>query len=400
MTGSRFQRLLDRVDPFDPEFVENFWEVCAELRERCPVAYSDAHGGFWTVSRFQDVMDGFGDNDALSTVPTVVIPPNPAAVPMIPLQAEPGAHREFRRLLNPYYRPSDVAPLEPAIRATVTRIIDGFVERGSCEVIGELGRPLAGDVVFRLVLGLPDSEVDEAYHWTMAIMHGHDSAEASVIYERFGALVSGLLERRQAEPRRHDVVDALLHGAILGRPLTTEEKHFTLMHQIAAGLDTTAHALGNIFIRFARDPSLPELLASDPALVPTAVEELLRIDPPAGGLVRTAARDVEIDGTKVRAGDRVLLLVAGANRDPRAFDEPESLRPDRAPNRHLAWGYGAHTCLGMHLARLELRVALEELVTRVKDVELADEHVVFDNGVSRGPASLHIRFTPGLRRSA
>jgi cytochrome P450 len=305
----------------------------------------------------------------------------------------------LRRFLGPFFRAAEVAKLEPGIRASVTRLIDEFIERGSCELIGEFARPLAGDVVFRQVLGLPDSEIDEAYHWTLAIISGPVSGEAKIIYEKYTALVAGLLDRRRSEPPRDDVVDAILHEHVSDRPLSPDEMRRTVMHLITAGLDTTAHALGNIAVRLARAPAERERLASDPASIPAAIEEFLRIDPPAGGLVRTAQRDMMIGGQGVRAGERVLLLVAGANRDPRAFDEPETFHLERGPSRNLAFGYGAHLCLGIHLARLELRVALEELLSRLGPIKLVDEEIHYDSGCSRGPKRVNLTFAPAARPS-
>jgi cytochrome P450 len=396
----RFGRLLERVDPFDPEFVAHFFDVCSEIREHCPVVHSEALGEFWTVARFDDVMNGFNDNDALSPIPTATIPPNPGAVPLPPLQAGPDDHRELRRLLNPYFRSAALAGLEPGIRAVVTRLLDDFIERGRCEFVHEFAQRLPGEVIFRQLLGLPDSEVGEAYHWTLAIMHGHDTDEVDVIYQRFTELAASLLERRRREARQDDIVDALLYGLMSGRPLTDDEILRTVMLLIAGGLDTTAHALSNSIVRFAGDPALRDRLEAAPERIPDAIEELLRIDPPAGGLVRTAMRDTRIGDERIRAGERVLLLVAGANRDPREFDHPDDVDLERATNRHLSWGYGAHYCLGVHLARLELRIALEEILRRIKDIRLTDARVAYDTGCSRGPMVLNIAFTPGVRLAA
>ena len=398
MTQSRFVRLIERFDPFDPEFVQHFNQVCGDLREQCPVAHSSAHGGFWTFSRFDEVLHGFADNDGLSAVPTATIPPNPNAVHLLPLQADPAEHGDLRRFLNPYFRAGAVGKFEAGIRSEVTALIDDFIEAGRCEFIAQFGRRLPGAVIFRQLLGLPESEVDEAYHWVMAIMHGHNTDEFGHIFDSFSTLAAGMLERRRNEDRRDDVVDALLHGTIGDRLLTDDEIIRTLMLLIAGGLDTTAHALGNFVIRLAHDPELRGRLEAEPQRIPGAIEELLRIDPPAGGLVRTAVRDLVIDGAEVREGDRILLLVAAANRDPREFEAPERIDLDRTRNRHLSWGYGTHFCLGVHLARLELRVAFEEILDRLHDIQVLDHPVPYDTGCSRGPVALRIGFTPGLRR--
>ena len=199
-SSSRFQRLIDRFDPFDAELEASFFHVVDELRDRCPVAHSDAHGGFWVFTRFADVQDGFGDERRFSPVPTVTIPVNPAAVPIIPLQCEPDVHRDFRRILDPYFRAGAVSRYEGGIRQITTDLIDSFVEAGRCEFIVDFARPLPGALMFRLFLGLPESEMDEAFRLTMAIMHSLGTPDAEHVHRRFMALISGMLDRRRAEP--------------------------------------------------------------------------------------------------------------------------------------------------------------------------------------------------------
>jgi cytochrome P450 len=399
-SGSRFQRLLDRFDHFDAEFEASFFDVADELRQRCPVAHSDAHGGFWILTRFADVRDGFSDEQRFSSVPTVTIPVNPAAVPIIPLQCEPDIHRDFRRILDPYFRAGAVARYRAGICQITTELIDSFIETGRCEFIGDFARPLPGALMFRLFLGLPESEIDEAFDLTMAIMHSLGTPEAEHVHRRFMALISRMLDRRRAEPRPGDVIDALLTGTVQGRALTDDEVVRTLLQLIAAGLDTTAHALGTMMIALTRRPAMRRRLENNPADIPRAVEELLRCEPPAGGLVRTAVHDISVGGRHVRAGDPVLLLVAAANRDSAEYDQPDQLDLDRPQVRHLSFGYGPHYCLGVHLARLELRVALEELLRRVRDVRITDTEIRYDSGTSRGPVTLNLEFTPGRRSSS
>lgn len=398
LNGARFPRLLERFNQFDPEFEANFFDVANELRERCPVVHSEANGGFWVFSRFPDVRDAFGDQSRFTTVPTVTIPRNPGAVPLIPLQCEPSVHRDFRRALDPYFRVNAVAKYEDGIREITTELIDEFIELGRCEFIRDFARKLPGAVVFRLFLGLPEEEVDEAFRLTLAIMHKLGTEEVLHVHKAFMDLISGMLERRRAEPPRGDVVDALFEATIGDRPITEDEILRTVLMLIAAGLDTTAHSLGNMLVTLTRRPELRKRLEVEPELIPNAIEELLRWEPPASGLVRSAVEDVTVDGQRLRAGDPILLLVSAANRDPDVFDRPDDIDFDRDQIRHLSFGYGPHYCIGTHLARLELRVALEELLTRVRDVQIMDDTVEYDSGTSRGPAHLNIEFTPGRRR--
>ncbi len=395
----RSPRLLARFDPYDDELDGRFFEVIDELREHCPVAHSDAQGGFWAVTRFDDVISGLGDDEGLSPVPTVSIPPNPGAVRIIPLQCVPTEHRGFRRLLDPYFRAGAIGKYEPGIRDICTELIDSFIERGQCEFITEFARKLPGAVIFRLFLGLPESEIDEAYHWTLGIVQSVTQPDGALVHQNFMNLIGRLVDARLAEPRREDIVDTLLHGTVLGRPLTRDEVQRTLLQLIAAGLRTTSHALGYIMIRLGQQPELHRTLAEDPQLLPAAIEEFLRIDAPSAGAVRTVQRDMVIEGTELKAGERVWLLLAGGNRDPREYKAPDELDISRPQSRHLSFGYGAHYCLGVHLARLEIRVALQELLSRLGDFQIDPARIKYDSGCSRGPSELSVSFTPGPTRS-
>jgi cytochrome P450 len=212
-------------------------------------------------------------------------------------------------------------------------------------------------------------------------------------------LIAHLVERPKAEPRRDDVVGALLEGTVSGRQLTMDEILRTLLQLIAAGLDTTAHALGNVLVTLTERPGLLQRLKADPELLPRAIEELLRWEPPAGGLVRKATRDMVVGGEQLKAGDRILFLVAAANRDPEEFDPADEVDIERKQIRHLAFGYGSLYCIGVHLARLELRVALEELLARLDGAHIDENPVKYDSGCSRGPMHLNIEFAPGSSRS-
>lgn len=396
----RFPRLLERFDHFDPEFEANYFDVFNEMRERCPVAHSDAHGGYWIYTRYADVQDGFGNDRLYSAVPTVTIPVNPSAVPIIPLQAPAADHRYFRKILDPYFRAGAVAEYEDGIREITTDLIDSFIEDGHCDFIEDFAHRLPGALIFRLFLGLPESEVDEAFRLTMTIMHGLGTEDAAHVHEDFMALIAKMLVRRREEPPRHDIVDALFEGKVGDRPLTEDEILRCILMLIAAGLDTTAHSFGTMMVTLIRRPELRERLVEEPDVIPRAIEELMRWEPPAGGLVRSANEDIEMDGACVHAGDPILLSVAAANRDGTVFDNPDGIDFDRPQVRNFAFGYGSHFCLGVHLARLEMRVALEELLTRLKDLKITDSEITYDTGTSRGPVALHLEFTPGKRSTA
>jgi cytochrome P450 len=214
--------------------------------------------------------------------------------------------------------------------------------------------------------------------------------------------IKEFVDQRREAPRQDDVVDAILHAEIDGRPITDEEVIGAIQLIILGGLETTSGALGMMVMRFARHPEIPEQLRREPDLLEEAVEELLRLDPPFIGIARTAIEDTEISGQPVRKGEKVLIYYAAANRDPAEFAEPDSFDPLRARKRHLAFGAGPHRCAGSNLARLNLRLALEAIVSRLRNIELDESGgpVQFHIAMNMAPLKVPIRFTPGPRDSA
>jgi cytochrome P450 len=209
-------------------------------------------------------------------------------------------------------------------------------------------------------------------------------------------------ERRRCGPPRGDIVDAILTADIDGRPITEEEIVGVIQLLIFGGLDTTAGALGQIMIRFCREPEIPALLRQQPELIPEAVEELLRLDASFVFIARTATHDTEVGGQPIKKGERVLISWVSANRDEAEFTCPATFDLHRARNRHITFGAGPHRCAGSNLARLNLRVALDEIVRRLHDVQLQQgaEPIPFHSSFSRAPLTVPITFTPGPRVGA
>jgi cytochrome P450 len=194
------------------------------------------------------------------------------------------------------------------------------------------------------------------------------------------------------------VVDAVMGAEIDGRPISLPETIGTIQLLILGGLDTTAGVLGMSMLRFCAQPEIPAMLRERPELIPTAIEELLRMDNSFICVGRTARHDVEVGGQQIKAGERVLMYWASANRDEAEFTEPEVFDLDRESNRHVAFGAGPHRCAGSNLARMNLRIAVEEILRRLHDIRLADgADIRFHSTFNRAPLSVPITFTPGAR---
>lgn len=342
------------------------WTSYALLRETDPV--HDA-GDFWVLSRFADVYDAARDTATFSSARGLTLTDGEAELdlvrdfqPMVML--DPPDHTEFRRMVGRGFTPRQVEHLEPLVRDFVRARVEVLAEQGSSDVVHELLKPLPSLVVAHY-LGVPDEDRPRFDVWTDAIVaatsRGNPLAGADAAAEMFGYFAH-LIEQRRAAPG-DDTISQLCRAGDDVSVLRMLGFAFTM---VAGGNDTTTGLLGVTLQLLTDHPEQRRLLLDDPALVPDAVEEFLRLSSPVQGLARTTTREVEIDGRRVPAGARVLLLYAAANRDPREFgDDADELEVTRAPRRILTFGHGAHHCLGAAAARLAARVVLEELLTRV-----------------------------------
>ncbi|QFG20321.1 cytochrome P450 [Actinomadura sp. WMMB 499] len=386
-----------RFDHLSPDLADTMPETMARMRELCPVARSEEHGGFWVATRYEDVLDVAQDWAVYSSAHGLGVSPAPTVIRNLPVQADPPEQRIYKRLINPFFTPAAVAPWEAPTRDLVTRLIDAFVEDGACEFMDAFARPLPSLAFFELALNAPPEDLDEVARLASK-SSVPDDPEARDCWLGLYAWIKEFVARRRAEPPRGDVVDAVLAAEIDGRPITEDEIIGTVQLLILGGLETTAGALGLMVARFCAEPEIPALLRRSPELIPAAVQELLRLEPPFVSVGRTVMRDTELGGRPLKRGDKILVHWASANRDGAEFTDPDAFDPGRERNRHLSFGAGPHRCAGSNLARLNLRVALEELLRRLDDLELrpgAELH--YHRGMTRSPLDLPITFRPGPR---
>jgi cytochrome P450 len=381
-------------DHVSPDLAQNLHETLARMRAHHPVAHSDEHGGFWVVTRYEDVLRIAQDWRTFSSAHGVSVPGNENVVIAIPEHLDPPLHREYKRLINAYFTPAVVAEYEEPTRNLVNSLIDGFVDAGRCDFMADFARPFPGLAFFDLVLDAPADRLAELNDMATAVSvptNPDRRAAAQGMY----AWIKEFLDARRRRPSRGDVVDGVLAAEIEGRPITEDEAIAVVQLLILGGLETTAGALGQFVIRFCREPEIPDRLRGRPELIPEAVEELLRLEPPFIAIARTAMADTEIGGRHVRNGEKVLIYWASANRDEEEFPCAADFDPDRLSNRHLAFGAGPHRCAGSNLARLNLRIAVEELVRRLDDIRLEDgaEPIPFHSVLNRAPLTVPITFT-------
>ncbi|MCL2584743.1 MAG: cytochrome P450 [Streptosporangiales bacterium] len=385
-------------DHLAPEVAPDLHAVLARTRARCPVARSDAHeGGFWVMTRYADVLKAAQDWETWSSELGMTVPFEPAPVKILPVAVDPPLQKEFKRLVNAHFTKTKVAPWEEATRALVNELIDSFIERGECDFMAEFARPLPGRAFFDLALHAPSDDLDQVNEWAVqASLPKSDKQQDSLM--QLAGWIYNLIERRKADGPRGDVVDEVMAAEIEGRPIDIGEAIGTIHLLILGGLETTAGVLGAAMLQFCEHPEILEEIRRNPDRIAAVVEELLRLDGSFVCIGRTARHDTEIGGRAVAEGERALLYWASANRDEAEFDRPDEFDPGRERNRHLAFGAGPHKCVGSNLARMNLRVALEEIARRLHDVKLQPgAEIGWHSSFNRAPLSVPITFTPGPR---
>jgi cytochrome P450 len=363
----------------DPEHHRDPYSHYEELRATCPVAHSERHGGYWIVTRHADISAVLQDPETFSSRRIRVDDENSGMLaagtrgpdgldlgtPISLTTMDPQVHTAFRQVLLPLFSPARVKSWEPAIRASTVGLLENIKRKGSCEAVSEFANELPM-LVFSEILGVPaeDREVLRRIHEGLSLVPqgllSPDEAKAFHVDELmyYAELVQKSGDDSAAP---HDTVVSFLNKAqINGRPLTLQEKMRLCQQFSRAGLHTTGSTLGNMIWYLASHPAKRDELVRNPELIARGVEELLRYESIATP-GRQVARDVELGGEVVRAGEMVVLPLGSAGRDERVFDDPDEVIFGRTTINHLAFGLGRHRCMGMHLARAELRIALEEI---------------------------------------
>jgi cytochrome P450 len=301
--------------------------------------------------------------------------------PLIPLQIDPPLHLKYRKLLDPLFAPRQMAKLEPQIAAQVNELMDVFCDRGSCDLTNEFAIPLPS-IIFLRLFGLPLEELPTLLEFNERTQRprGAKTAEEQLAKRKANAqdvyrYFEAVLAERRTEAPRDDLLSVFLTAEVDGHPLTDEEITDISFLMILAGLDTITDTLTCSFKFLAEHPEHRRRIVEDPSVIPSAVDELLRWETPVMTIIRVARADAAIEGCPVHEGDAVLACLGSANTDEAEFAHAQVVDFERNPNRHVAFGGGVHRCLGSHLARQELRVALREWHRRIPEYRLPDGFV-------------------------
>ncbi len=391
-------------DIFDPQYVKNPFPIWDELRENCPVAHSERWGGSWMPTSYEDIFNIARDVQHFSSRNVLVAPAGPppdeagaeaAAAFQVgapPITSDPPVHTWARRLLLPPFSTKAIARWEPETRELCRSLVAGFIGNGRADAAADYAQQIPPRVIASM-LGISKDMANTFTDWVRGFLE-FGLTNADIRGEAARAILGFLRERieERKEQPGDNLISYLLESQVDGRPVPEPHVLGTCFLLLVAGIDTTWSSIGSALWHLAQHPEDRARLVNEPERVPVAVEELLRAYSPVT-MARVVAEDVEYAGCKMSAGDRVLMSFPAANRDPDKFPDADKVIIDRAENPHIAFGVGIHRCAGSNLARMEMRVSIEEWLARIPKYRLEDpDAVTWAGGQVRGPRSMPVVF--------
>lgn len=356
------------------------------MRRRCPVAYSEFLG--WSLFRHEDVMRALLDHETFSNAVSRHL--------SVPNGMDAPEHTPYRRIIEPYFASEKMTAFEPLCRNIVVKLVSDLPARKEVEFIADVALPFAAQVQCAF-LNWPPELASRLAAWTRknhAATLAQDREALSEIAREFEELIDGLLETRLRDGANpaNDLTAALMNEKVWGRPLSNEEVSSILRNWTVGEIGTISASAGILAQYLAAHPELQQRLRTEPEIIPAAIEEILRIHGPLVANRRVTTRPVEIGGRKIAAGERISLIWISANRDEQVFEDPDSFRLDRDPAKNLLYGAGIHACPGAPLARLELRIFVEELLSHTARLALLpQENATLAVYPASGFASLPLR---------
>lgn len=380
------------ISLLSPDFYADFDALTTWMRAEAPL-YWDDETGIWGAASHELV--SLMSRDWHTFCSGQGSRPESSVPSMINFDAP--EHTKRRRLVGTGFTPRRVADHEPYLRAKVTELIDAVIDRGHCDIVADIATPLPMYMIGEL-MGLPESDHHTLLHWSDLFATGGEEIRSEVeraVVEWNDYIMAKVADRRGGNG--DDLVSLVVNAQWEGQALSDIDIMFETMLILVGGDETTRHVISGGMAALLQHPEQLRRLQGDLSLLPGAIEEMLRWSSPIRNMNRTATRDVDVNGLRIREGDRILLLYPSANRDETVFADPFTFDITRSPNDHVAFGaYGRHHCLGAPLARLELRILFEELLTRLTDFELAtDDDLEWRRGnFVLGINSVPMRFRP------
>jgi cytochrome P450 len=362
-----------------------FWNYASlgSLREESAVTWNSSAKGYWMVNRYEEVKEALRMADVFTNTKVNAFDPE-MELRLLPQNLNGEEHVKFRALLNPWFSPGAVKRMDPLSRSLCTALIEDVKPRGSCDFVADFGI-LYPTEIFLSAIGLPVEDGPTFVRWVEAIFGGFfdlDRTAADQAAADVTAYFEAAVADREKSPRdpATDFVTYMLGARIDDEPVSREDVVTTCLTIMLAGLDTTRSALGYIWHHLATHDADRQKILDDPEIAPRAIEEFLRLYSLLIQDGRYVARDVDFHGCPMREGEMVSLGIISANRDPRKFEHPDEFFVERGVNPHIAFGLGPHRCLGMHLARRELAIAVDEWHARIPDYRLASGPELVERG--------------------
>lgn len=386
-------------DILDPEYVVRPEQRWAEQRAECPVAFTERRQRTWLPVKYDDLSDIAHDVDRFSSRDIAVVSPFDVPIndifPVPPISSDKPTHTWARRLLLPAFGPSAVEKMTPITRGLCEELIAEHFSDGHGDVAADFARHIPVRIIAQM-LGVPLSDEEKFTGWVVGtLQEGFQNLDGAmdVLGEMTMYFAGKVAERREmASEDRPDDVLTLLIEADTDEPMSDEHLLGTCFLLLIAGIDTTWSAIGSSLWHLATHPEDQQRLRDDPSLMPSAIEEFLRVYSPVT-MARYVTEDTEFKGCPMQEGDKILMAFPAGNHDPDMFEDADQVLIDRKKNRHFAFGSGIHRCLGSNLARMEMQVAVETFLEKVPTFELADEDAVtWTGGQVRGPRCVPIKF--------
>lgn len=400
------------LDHMSPEFSAHSHALLREMHEKCPVAWSEHHGGVWIVSDYDAVAEVAGDDDRFSSHHDLADPGSPYRGISIPetqefmgfIEMDPPGNMKFRKPWQKWFSPGASERMLPRMRQVAAAVLDRCIESGRIDLVRDFASPVPAILVLEY-LGLPIGDwqriADDIHSLVSTPPSDPRWAEYAQGWVRIGEQVTVEIEARRKEPR-DDLLSAMVHLEIDGEPYPDDLLHGDVMDFISGGVDTTTALTSFALLHLGRHPEDKQRLIDDPALRHAACEEFLRFFSPITSLARTVTRDTVLAGQQLRAGDRMLVFWSGANIDEKEFADADTVKIDREPNRHTAFGLGVHRCIGSNFARADFHAMLDEVLDRIPDYTIDESSVAQYPGIGivNGYSTIGATFTPGARTGA
>lgn len=374
---------------YSPDFLADPYKFFPAMHEKFPPVFYDVgpFGNAWVLTKHEDALFALRHAEYFSNEDATPFPRDPEDYfYFIPIEIDPPDHRKYRNIVDPIVSPQGVLKLETRIRALANELIDEFIDKGECEFDEVFGRPLPV-LVFLDLMGLPRNMCDTFLSWAMALLHSNDRQIMGDTLKTIGDYLKIAIAEKIVTPD-DGLISRIAHAEFDGKPISEKEAFGFVTFLFIAGLDTVFATLNNIWLWLARNPDRVQEIINDPDNINAQVEELLRVfSVTFSG--RTVAQDVELRGVQLKKGDKITSILPACNYDPEVFPNPTEINFHRPKKIILAFTVGVHSCMGAHLARLEIKIALQEWLKRIPEFKMKPgAETIYRPGGVIGPESV------------